>query len=112
MDRSLHGRTASVNGLEHLPSLLWVVCQWIESTSIVCLSVLLCVVLLWTESMPIGSASIVSHHPDAPKASNIVREHWVDCVSPHFHGSTTPPSTRFVWTTRSCRPHLLVPATC
>ena len=75
-----------------LSSLLCLVFQWIESTSIsICLSFLLYLVLQWIELTPNSSAFIVSEPPPPPKASSIVHEHWVDCVSPLFLESTACP---------------------
>jgi hypothetical protein len=48
-------------------------------------------VLHWTESTPNSSTFIVSEIPPPPKASNIVHEHWVDCVSPLFLELTACP---------------------
>jgi len=66
--------------------------QWIEPTSLsLCLSFLLCLVLQWIESTPNSSTFIVSGTPPPPNVSNIVHEHWVDCVSPlHWVDSVSP----------------------
>jgi hypothetical protein len=48
-------------------------------------------VLHWTESTPNSSIFIVSEPPPPTKASSIVHEHWVDCVSPlHRIDSMSP----------------------